>query len=276
VALGLLAATAVPLARPMLALGGADTVLDAKRKAAGDLLRDGKVQDAISMYQEVMKADPNNYKDTLQLARAYDKLNRPEEALDFYRRTLDMPGAADDRTAKAEAERRIKMLDAAGAKFLAAEEEYLRKLDSLERDAMVSKDMRALQRVFTLRGGVWNARGYKDGFGVDMPAAADWLDSGVVVKKGVKYHVRAAGNWVVNGAQRCTADGISTAPPTAHGPYGCLLGSVQGAGRFERLGSDTTFIAPATGTMSFNINVMTHEERKKSTGRLYILIKPVD
>jgi hypothetical protein len=109
---------------------------------------------------------------------------------------------------------------------------------------------------------------------VDLPATAEWLDGGGVVKKGVTYRVRIAGNWTLNGI-RCTADGTDQRPPTTYGPWGCVAAAVVGGPRYERLTTDSTFVAPATGRMIFISNTATKQERDDSTGRVYILIEPV-
>jgi tetratricopeptide (TPR) repeat protein len=254
-----------------------DALADAKRRAAAELLKDGKAAEAVTMLQEVVRADPSQYKDHLQLARAYDKLNRAAEAAEAYQAAADALANArtDDRAARAEIDRRLKVLDANGAKVAAAEAEFLKKLDALERDAVAARDMRALQRVFALRGGVWNARGRREGFGVDLPATVEWFDSGAVVEKGVTYRVRAAGYWTLNGSIRCTADGAPDAPPTQYGVYGHLMAAVEGGGRFEHLSTDSTFVAPATGRLKFINNVKNQEERNRSSGNLYVLVQRV-
>lgn len=80
----------------------ADTLADAKRRAATELLREGRAADAVAMLQEVVRADPTQYKDHLQLARAYDKLNRPADAAEAYHRAVDLlaAGKGDDRAAR--------------------------------------------------------------------------------------------------------------------------------------------------------------------------------
>jgi hypothetical protein len=202
-------------------------------------------------------------------------LNKGQEAVDEYRKVLET-GGNEDRSVKSEAERRLKVLDAQSGKIQAVEEEFLKKLDVLEREAIAARDMRALQHVFALRGGIWNARGRKEGFGVDLPATVEWMDSGAIVTKGVKYHVRVAGYWTIAGVGRCTADGVNTVPPpNVNGNYGIILGAVQGGGRYEKLTSDCTFVAPATGRMTLVSNVKTREERDKSSGRLYLLFEPI-
>jgi tetratricopeptide (TPR) repeat protein len=254
-----------------------DALTDAKRRAAADLMREGKAADAVAMLQEVIRADPEQYKDHLQLARALDKLNRPGEASEEYHRVADLMTArrVDDRAAKAEVDRRLRVLDAQSAKIAAAEEDFLKKLDALEREAVAAKDMRALQRLFALRGGVWNARGRKEGFGLELPATAEWLDAGVTVQKGVKYRVRAAGYWTINGTVRCTADGTNELPPNHIGPYGSLVAQMQNGAFYERLGTDCTFVAPATGRIQFVSNTKTVAERNNSSGSLYVLVAPV-
>jgi len=249
----------------------ADAVTDAKRKAAADLMKDGKTTDAIALITEVIKADPENYRDHLLLARGYDKMNKAQEAVDSYRRVLELPGGSEDRTAKTEAERRLKFLDAQTSKIRAAEDEFLKKLDALEHDAIAAKDMRALQQVFALRGGVWNARGRKEGFGVDLPATAEWLDSTAIVKKGVKYRARVAGYWTINGVE-CTADGTDAVPPTVNGKIGSILASIEGDGRYQRITTDCTFVPIATGRITFVSNAHTREERDKGSGRVYVLV----
>jgi tetratricopeptide (TPR) repeat protein len=254
----------------------ADALTDAKRRAASELLKEGKTDEAVAMLQEVVRAEPGNYKDHLALARAYDKLGRAPEAAESYHAAADALATArpDDRPARAEIDRRLKILDAQTAKIAAAEADFLKRLDALERDAVAAQDMRALRRVFALRGGVWNARGRREGFGVELSAAAVWLDAGAVGEKGATYRVRAAGVWTIDGA-RCTADGTPDHPATVYGPYGCLLAQVEGGGRTDRLGVDTTFVAPATGRMLFISNARTQTDRARSTGDIYILVTRV-
>jgi hypothetical protein len=122
---------------------------------------------------------------------------------------------------------------------------------------------------------VWNARGRKEGFGLELPATAEWLDAGAVVEKGVTYRVRAAGYWTINGVARCTADGSPDFPPNVHGPYGRLLAAVENGGRYEHLAADCTFVAPATGRITFTSNLNTREERDRSSGKLYVLVQRV-
>jgi hypothetical protein len=253
-----------------------DAVVDAKRRAAAELMRDNKPDDAVAMLLEVVRSDPGEYRDHLQLARAYDKLNRPADAADAFHRAADLLATArvDDRAARTEIDRRLRILDAQTAKVAAAEAEFLKKLDALERDAVAARDMRALRRVFALRGGVWNARGRGEGFGVELPAAAEWVDGGSV-QKGVTYRVRAAGYWTINGSVRCDPDGTDQLPATPGGPYGSFHAQVDNGGRYEPLGSDCTFVAPASGRIQFISNAPTRAERERSSGSLYILVTPV-
>jgi tetratricopeptide (TPR) repeat protein len=255
----------------------ADTLADAKRRAATELMREGKAADAVSMLQEVVRADPTQYRDQLQLARGYDKLNRPAEAAEAYHRAADLLAAArtDDRAARGEIDRRLKVLDAQTNKVAAAEDEFLKKLDALEREAIAAKDMRALERIFRGRAAVWAARDFRDGFGCEVDASAAWTDSGHVVQKGVAYRVRAAGYWTFDGNLRCTADGTPDLAPTAIGPFACLELRVGDDAHFLRGGTDATFVAPATGQLRLISNVNAHAEREHATGRLYVLVSPV-
>jgi hypothetical protein len=269
-----LSAVALAPIAPSPARGASDPVTEAKRKAANDLMRDGKTGDAIALLQEVMRADPNQYKDHLMLARAYDKQNKPEEALEAYRRVLDLPGGADDRAVKMEVERRLKVLDGQSAKIQAAEDEFMKRLDALEREAVAARDMRALSRVFALKGGVWNARGRKDGGGAEVAAANEWVETNMVVHKGRRYRVRAAGTWGIFGGSQCTADGLPNGPTNGQGALGTLLGAIDTAPGFIPLGTDRTFVAAATGRLRLISNMNTAADRAKNTGRIYVLIEP--
>ncbi len=232
--------------------------------------------ESIALMGEVIKAEPGNYRDHLLIARAYDKLNRPDEAIEAYRRVQDLlaPAEVEDKQVKAEVERRLKVLDLQNVKVQSAEDEFLKKLDILEKEAIAARDMRALQRIFAARGGIWNARGRKEGFGVELCAPMEWYFDGFAhVQKGQKYHVRVAGTWTING-NRCTADGATAVPPTLNGVYGHLLAAVGDSG-YVHLGTDTTFVAPGTGRVAFTANTKSQAERELSTGSVYILVQPI-
>ena len=253
-----------------------DGLTDAKRRAAADLMKDGKAADAVALLEEVLRSDPGHYKDHLALARAYDKVNRAAEASESYRRAADLLAAAraDDRPAKAEIDRRLKVLDAQFNKIAPVEDEFLRKLDALERDAVAARDMRALQRVFALRGGVWNARGRKDGAGLEVPVSSEWVDSGIVAQQGKRYRIRAAGIWTFDG-HRLTADGDPDRTTNFGVPYGGLTAHVDNTGRHLPAGTDSIVTAPATGRLLFISSANTRAERERSTGSLYVLVTPL-
>ena len=63
--------------RPTWTDAASDGVLDAKRKAAAQLLRDGKASDALALLTEVVAVDDKLYSDQLLMARACDKLAQP-------------------------------------------------------------------------------------------------------------------------------------------------------------------------------------------------------
>jgi hypothetical protein len=181
------------------------------------------------------------------MARACDKLGRDSEALVHYKRARDLlpgsPVAADERNARQEAERRIKAIDPIGPKVDQAVDEYLRKLDSLERDALTARSMSAMERIFKLRGHTWMAQGFSE---------LSWQDSGFPLVAGQKYHARAAGSWTIKGHFTVTAAGTAARPGTAQGKAGQLLGHV--ADKFFVIGEDSVFTAPASGTLLLMCN----------------------
>ncbi len=251
---------------------GADAVIEAKRRAAAELMKEGKTADAIALTKEVIKSDGENYRDHLLLARANDKLNNRAEAVEAYRRVLELLTTNDDRAVRTEVERRLKVLDAQTIKIQAAEDEFLKKLETLEREAIAAKDMRAVEHVFRLKGGVWAAQGAKDAAGFEVTANGEWQASPLVARQGATYRLRAAGRWMVGGAAPCTADGLTDQPVITGGPMGCLIVAVSGEhGKYQVVGSDGRFTAPTSGKLAFICNMRTMAERAKNTGTVYVI-----
>jgi tetratricopeptide (TPR) repeat protein len=256
-------------------VGVADGVTDAKRRAAAELVKQGKNADAVALLREVVKIEPDNYTDHLALARAYEKLNKPPEAVTEYHRVLDLLSTRDDRAARLEAERRLKVLDAQGIKIQAAEDEFLRKLEALEHEAIAARDMRAVEQVFRLKAGVWAAQGRKDAVGFEVRANGEWQACPMTVRQGASYHLRAAGTWRIDGVTPCTADGLREEEPITGGPIGCLIVAVAGqTAQYRAVGSDGHFVAPASGRLTFICNMKTAAERTTNAGAVYVLVRP--
>jgi tetratricopeptide (TPR) repeat protein len=251
----------------------ADALVDAKRRAAAELMKDGKAADAVAMLREVVQSDPAQYKDHLQLARAYDRLSRHADAAEAYHRAADLLATAkfDDRPAKAEIDRRLKVLDAQTSKVVAAEDEFLKKLDALERDAIAARDTRAVERIFRLRGGVWAAQGRKDAMGIEIAANSDWKGGAMEVQEGVTYRVRAAGTWTLYTGVRCTPDGTDTLPANHWGAIGGLMAAVSGDGRFQWVGSNGVFTAPTSGRLVLICNVNSPAEQARNDGSVFVI-----
>ena len=251
----------------------ADAVIEAKRKAAAELLKEGKTADAIAMTKEVTRADAQNYRDHLLLARAYDKLNNRNEAVESYRRVLELLAPNDDRAVRAEVDRRLKALDAQTIKIQAAEEEFLKKLDALEREAIAARDPRAVERIFRLKGGVWAAQGRKDFACVEVQAASEWQGCGLTVTSGQRYRVRAVGTWTISPGLRCGADGVDDRPSGGVGAYGSLIAKVDNAPEVIAVGSNGTFLAGETGKLTFITAMPTRADRVKNSGSVFVVVE---
>lgn len=252
-----------------------DAVTEAKRKAANDLMKEGKTTDAIAMIGEVIKADPENYKDHLLLARAYDKLNKSQLAAEQYRHSLAImvSTSIDDRASKTEVERRLKVLDLQMNKIQAAEEEFLKKLDLLEREAISARDVAAVRRVFRLKGGIYRAQERHDRGGAEVFAADGWRDAGFDVQVGKGYRVRAVGTFRLSGAGEATADGVAQrSSANGEGPQGLLLAQIQGVRGYLKLGSNGRFVAENSGKLLFLLNA-TEAEKAGGTGSVTVLIE---
>lgn len=260
----------------------AEPIEDAKRKAASDLMRDGKTLEAVALIQEVIAGDATNYRDHLFLARAHDKLNNANDAVRAYQSVLSLASAAatgsDERAARAEAERRLRVLDQATAKVRGAAEDFLKRLDVLDKEAMSARDARAAELVFRLKAGVYRAAGRKDAGGAEVQVAAQWQESGVFVTKGRQYRIRAVGTWMFGGKIPCSAEGISD-QPLVEGiyPRGALLAGVVG-GTFPPIHVRSSFVlvAPSTGVLSFTSSATDQTERQKGRGSLFVIIEPLN
>jgi tetratricopeptide (TPR) repeat protein len=256
----------------MPAVRAADAVTDAKRRAASELMRDGKVAEAISLTQEVVKADGANYRDHLLLARAYDKMNKGSEAVVSYRRVLELLGPSDDRAVRAEVERRLKVLDVQTAKIQAAEDEFLKKLDGLEREAIAAKDLAAVRRIFRLKAGCYKAAERRDRIGVEILQVETWQDGGIIIQAGRTYRVRAAGVFQVRPGVDCTPDGATAYPEAAQAPLGMLIGKLEGT-TFTKLGSSGRITAEHTGKLYLMLNG-TSADKAGTSGSVTVLVEP--
>jgi tetratricopeptide (TPR) repeat protein len=263
-----------------------DAVLDAKRKAAAQLLRDGKASDALALLTEVVAVDDKRYGDHLLMARACDKLAETAEATRQYHRVLELlptaPANAEERAARAEADKKLKQIDPLSGKIDAVVDDYERHLDTLEREAIAGRNMAALERLFRLRGMTWQAdkakdRGYLEVFADTSHGA--WQHSGLDVRAGQSYRVRAAGTWQIRGnggpqsRLTCTASGTDQRKGADFGyRYGALLGQVNG--KIFTLGEDAVFSAPASGELLFIESDENDAARATNKGSVQVLIVP--
>lgn len=269
------------LASPGARAAAADAgVLDAKRKAAAQLMHDGHYNEALALIGEVTAADDKQYNDHLQLARALEKLSRSNEALREYKRVLELTSAGasgDERSARQEADKRVKQLDPSGVKIDAAVEDFQRKLDALERDAAAARSMSSMERLFKLRATLWQVEGRKDRIGLEVSSKLAWQDTGYEVREGMAYRVRGAGTWKTRAMDNSkyvetTANGIPNSPVTNQGHRGQLCGRV--GGKYFILGEDKVFVAPASGHLELLSNDDEAGQRKVDTGSIMVLIEP--
>ncbi len=251
-----------------------DGVMDAKRKAAADLMKEGKTAESIALIGEVIRADPENYKDHLLLARGYDKMNKSADASEHYRLVLSLMASnnIDDRASKMEAERRLKVLDLQMNKIQAAEDEFMKKLEQLEREAIAAKDSAAVRRVFKLKGALYRAEERRDRFGVEVGASDGWRESGFAVGAGKSYRVRAVGTFRMPACGEVSADGGQRASENGQGAMGLLIAQIEGGKEYIKLGSSGRFVAGNSGKLYFLING-TGPEKSGASGSITVLIE---
>lgn len=261
----------------VMARGGSDAVLDAKRDAATKVAKEGRYTDAITLLEEVVSADGTHYQDFLQLARYHDKLSHPREAIANYRKTLGlMVGGPKDRIdgpARAECEKRIKILDAQGAKIESTVQELIAKLDALGRETSASNNPEAIERVFRLKGALLRYEGGPNvGFTEVLPIVG-YQSSGFYVTGGQKYRIMARGKW------RPVAGSDHLCGPAGDGKGGNpALGSLMGVfpnGGGGPLGEERTFTAPVNGEITFYMNGATEKAYDPKFGVVYVYIERV-
>ncbi len=256
----------------------AEDPLAAKRKAAAQLMHDGRTAEALIVLKEIAATGTATYADHLALAKALEKAGKNGEAVAEYHRTQEMlrtaGGGNDERTAKTEVDKRLKALDPVGEKVATATADFEAKLDALEAEAGRARDMVTIARIFKLRGRLWQAEGLADRGFCTVPAAAlNVTDSGFEVTAYKTYRVRAAGVWSVVGAKtehvECTAAG-TTARENGYGRIGRLLAHI--GDKVYPLGEDMVFTPQVTGKLMFLLNENDTKDREKNTGAMQVLI----
>lgn len=264
-----------PLLLP-LNVRGADDVLDYKRKAATQLMRDGKPTEAISLIKEVIATNNGNWQDELLLARALEKTNQIEEAIPAWRKVQDLTAAAssdqDARLARIEAEKRIRILDPGAARLEAAVEEASRKLSVLEHDPDMARNPATFERLLRLLAVIDEVQGRKDHVMCDIASTALWTDSGMFLQAGRTYRIRAFGTWRCDAKKpetECNADGLSTEPADACGPIGSLSGQITTQGQVFPIGRDLVLTPRFSGMLRLACNV---ENRAGTSGTMRVYI----
>jgi hypothetical protein len=250
------------------------SVVEAKRSAAQKMAREGKLEDAISLLNEVVASDSKTYRDYLALARLQDKLGRGGAAKTNYRLLLNElgnPRDLEERQARAEAEKRTKALDANGVKIDATVEAFLTKLDAIEKEAMPSKDTEALDRLFRLKGSVLRAEGRMDTGYCEVPAGGGLYTScGLIVRRGDKLHVWARGTWATDGVE-CSAAGRKSKILNSR-PYLMLLATIEGKGSYA-CGEESVITITDPGQLMFYPNLPAGAAPVDPKGMIMVLVR---
>jgi hypothetical protein len=233
----------------------------------------------MALMTEVTAVDDGQWGDWMLMAHASEKLNQPAEALGYYRRVLELlpgsPSPADERSARQEAEKKVKQMDPVGPHLEQAVDEFLRKLDALEREAITARSMSAMEAIYRLRGHTWVAAKLKDRGYTQVKAAGDPQDSGFDVIAKHTYHVRAAGTWRVQGSTAgvlvdCTASGTTARKDVGFGHPGQLLAKVKQ--EYYAVGEDARFTPSVSGRVEWLCNEADQANRVKNHGTVEVLI----
>lgn len=265
---------------PSAALAASDAVVEAKRRAANDLIRTNKTADGIALLREVVALDDKNFRDFLALARAHDKLNASAEALTAYRKVLALvptdSKSPEERAARGEAERRVKVLDQQSAKIDLTVEETLKKIIALEKEAETARATASAERLYRIHAALLQADARPDRGGAEVQASRfDWTVTHFILQKGKSYRVQCKGVWRLSarGDEECTADGLTKREFNGR-PAGCVVASAPGAIEFATLGRDTTFVSPVDGQLIVTCWEK-GDEKKDNSGSIFLLIDEV-
>jgi hypothetical protein len=254
---------------------GTDEVVEAKRKSAIQLIRDGKYDSAVVILKEIVASSSVTYADHLSLAKAYEKLARSDEAIEQYRRVVEVvPNDEKDfkaKQARIEAEKRLKAVEGDNTRLNAAVDEFEKQLDTMEADAKRTKNASLMDGVMKYRAGMWLANPRPGRCGVPVYSAVGWQETDFAVTAGQKYRIRATGRWVIGASAACGPDGVPGKTNSA-GRLGALLGHI-GDGPSFVIGENLEFVAPATGRLNLMCNENTVTERFQSHGLVMVLIE---
>jgi hypothetical protein len=241
--------------------GDADSaaLLEAKRRTAMQLSREGKDREAAALLAEITASDSAVARDFLSLAKVQEKLSRTPEALEAYRRVMSMlpAGSAsqEERATRAEAQARIKLLDPLGPKIELALDKFTKDLAALEREAEQARNVYAMNRLWRIRGGLSRAESSDERIFAVVTSDWVWQDTGMRVVAGQKYRVRALGGMRLAGDVECDANGVAARPANAYGTVGRLIGLVANKVPVISLGADMEFVAQASGPLQLAANL---------------------
>ncbi len=254
-----------------------DAVADAKRKAAQQLAFDGKDKEAISILSEVTAGGGGTFKDYQMLGRLYDKTNQATQAVAAYRKVLELADSSksvDERAARVEAERKVKTQDTFTEKLDTAEQEFLKKLDGMEKEADAAKNSAAVEKIWRLRGNLIRGEGRDDRSYFEVAAQPLWVPTGFNVIAGHRYVCRTHGTWRTGAGPEteCSALGFKGANNGTL-PLGCLGVNIDNRERLNAA-DPAGFKPTVSGPLFFYMNVGV--DYAKSSGMIQVIIERKD
>lgn len=250
-----------------------DSLIDAKRQMISELMRKDEFDQAAAMSRDLLATDPTHYQDHLALAHSYEKLGKEPEAIAEYQAVRDLlPPTAqnnEQRSARAEADRRIRLLDPTSEKLRVLLSDLNVKLESLEREAHDSHNEMGVAQIKQVQAQLASCTAFRTHALLPVSARANWVDTGLDVVAGEKYQIIATGIWKSSPTTPCDADGIPHLM-TGNFAQGALIGSVGSAVPFL-LGKKTIFVAPASGRLLLGMN---DDDKADNSGSVQVYIGP--
>lgn len=255
-----------------------NALLDAKRDAAAKLLKDGKSADAQKLYEEVVAEDASNWSDAYALAKLYDKSGETAKAVEAYRQTVKLlknnTRTSAERSALAESEKRLDVLDQLSGEIEAATKDFFKALDKIDKDATKIKDKGAADRTFQLRAAILAAEP-RNGWAAFQVPPTHYFGTGYMLETGKHYTIEARGKWTVEAGVSCSPAGRFDQPPSISGPIGGLVALISEGGNALFVGEATTFKATANAQLRFVVNESS-ERWSDNGGFIWAIVKQLD
>lgn len=273
---GRLLSVAILFCAVLLSLARADDALsEAQRQTITALVHSGKYDQAAALCKELLSNDPTHYQDHLTLARIDEKLGDRAGAIGEFDTVLDVlpptPRDEGERSAQAEATRRMHVLDPSAEKLQIALVKFDEELEALQRTCREARDSLGYNRIEGMRKQLAALMPSPTHELVQVPARVDHIVSKMKLVAGCKYQVVAVGSWSDGAGTSYDASGV---PQVISGNFdkGALIAAVDD-GPIFLIGEKKEFTPSVSGPLKLALNGI---DKEGNSGAIKVYIGKVD